>query len=230
MASVPRSISMVASALTLFSACLTPPPIDPNAPKAQAEPVETGEPSAGAKPGGDTLLVWDGDETGTGAKGWQDCDKKPDCKVTLAPEPGIGFNNSIGLKFHGEGPGWIGGGWNLFGWFPENAGYDITPYKKLVFRLKLSAKTPEEAPDLTALAVLLKCSSNPKKSESNAAPFSKVTTENLLDGQWHEITVPLVDLKKEGFDPKTTWEFSLTNWSATPRNFTAIFDDIRFVK
>src|SRR6188508_1483570 len=144
--------------LGLVPGCLTPPcQCGPNAaapaaagvaPSAAEAPAAT---AAASGTGGNGIL-WDGDENGLGAKGWQDCDKKPDCKVTLAAESGSGFNGSTGLKFHGEGPGWIGGGWNLFNWYPETAGVDVSSYKVFAMRIRIEAKNADEAPDPASLA------------------------------------------------------------------------------
>jgi len=71
---------------------------------------------------GSRLVIWNGDDTGGGAQGWASCDKTAECKTKLGPDSGSGVNGSTALKFHGEGPGWLGMGWNLFGWYPETAG------------------------------------------------------------------------------------------------------------
>jgi hypothetical protein len=94
--------------------------------------------------------------------------------------------------------------------------------------MRVEAKSAEEAPDPGSIGVFLKCSSNKEKGQSNTATLVKLTKENLLDGKWHEVVVPIADIKKPEFDPKTTWEFGFTTWSPTPRNFNWYFDDIRF--
>ena len=114
--------SLCASTLLLATSCLTPPcqcaqgAAAPGAPAA-AGVAPSAATAAAAPTGGDAdkAIIWDGDENGLTAKGWQDCDKKPDCKATQMPTPAVGFNNSVGLKLHGEDPGWIGFGWNLYG-------------------------------------------------------------------------------------------------------------------
>jgi hypothetical protein len=232
-ASVIRWFSLCASTLVLAPACLTPPcPCAQGAAAPQAAaPAPAGvAPSvaASAPAAGDKAIIWDGDENGLGAKGWQDCDKKPDCKVTLLPTPGTGFNNSVGLKAHGEGPGWIGFGWNWFGWYPENGGTDVSGYKFLKLRIRVEAKNADEAPDPASIGVSIKCSSNKEKGQSKDAPLVKHTKENLIDGQWHEVTIPTAVMAKAEYDPKTAWEFVLSTWSSTPRNFNLYLDDIRF--
>lgn len=229
-----RAVALGACAAVLTPACLTPPcQCGPGAEAPAAAAPAAVAPSAAAASGSSAAgptngVIWDGDENGMAAKGWQDCDKKPGCKATLAPEPATGFNNSVGLKFHGEGPGWIGMGWNWFGWWPQNAGTDISAYKTLTFRMRVEAKNADEAPDPGSLNVSIKCSSNPEKGQSNAVSLVKYTKENLIDGQWHAIELPVADMKKAEFDQKTAWEFVFSTWSPTPRNFTVYLDDIRF--
>jgi hypothetical protein len=226
-------ISLCASALVLAPACLTPPcQCGQGAAAPAAAPAAPAgvAPSVAATPAtGDKVIIWDGDENGLTAKGWQDCDKKAEgCKATLAPTPAAGFNNSVGLKAHGEGPGWIGFGWNWYGWFPENAGTDISGYKFLKLRIRIEAKSADEAPDPGSIGVSIKCSSNKEKGQSKDVAFVKHTKENLIDGQWHEVVLPTADMKKAEFDPKSAWEFVLSTWSPTPRNFNLYLDDIRF--
>ena len=130
--------------------------------------------------------------------------------------------------FAGSGPGWIGSGWNLFGWYPENAGHDVSGYTHLTLWIRVEAKTPELAPDV---GVLLGCSSNPKNGQSETLQTSKHSPSNLLDGQWHEVVLPMAEFKtKEAFDPKTVWEVGITQWSQTPKEFTVYLDDIAFEK
>lgn len=224
-----RALSAGALLSLLLPACLTPPPPGAAAPEAPPAPVSP-SPAANAAVGAEDGNIWDGDEHGAAAKGWQDCDKKPGCQATLGPAPGVGFNNSVGLKFHGEGPGWIGGGWNWFGWWPQNAGTDISGFQLLSFHIRIDAKSADEAPDPGSLGVSIKCSSNPAKGQSRDASLVKYTKENLIDGQWHELRIPLGDMKKAEFDPKTAWEFVLSTWSPVPRNFNIYLDDIRFEK
>src|SRR6185295_2428459 len=99
---------------------------------------------AAAVASGSHLLIWNGDKGGVGGTGksWADCDKKPDCNVTLEVKPGVGRNGSIGLKYSAKGPAWNGGGWNWFGWWPETGGTDISPYGNLLFWIRVEPKSP----------------------------------------------------------------------------------------
>jgi hypothetical protein len=231
-----RLIGPSFTAAVILSSCLAPPPeCPPGTARAEPAPEAAAAASAPAAPSepvksGDKVVIWDGDEHGGTAKGWQDCDKKADgCKATLTPAASIGRDGSVGLRFHGEGPGWIGGGWNWQGWWPADAGTDISGYKSLVFWFRIEAANKDEAPDPNSINVSLKCSSNKEKGQSKSIPTAKFVDGDVLDGQWHQVTVPIDALMNGAFDPKTAWEFVFGTWSGSPRKFDIIFDDIQFV-
>lgn len=188
---------------------------------------ETPTGGGATSPTGDRYVFWDGEGTGNSAKGWADCDKKPDCKGTLAPEPGKGAGDSTGLHLHGEGPGWIGGGWNFLGWWPEDGGFDISGYGKLTFSIKVVSESEEMAPDPGAVNVSLRCSKGKKDSGAVAL---KNYAPDLLNGQWHQVSIPLGEFAKDEFDPGTTWEMNVSTWSQAPKKFDIYLDDIAVEK
>jgi len=216
----------------MLGGCLRPPCPTGSA-AAAPEPVAAGDGDAAAAastPLAEGGLIWNGEGTGAAAKGWADCDKKPGCKATLEPLPGVGKDGSAGLKFVGEGPGFVGFGWNWFGWYPETAGTDVSLQKQLSFWVKLVPASAEQAPDLGGVTVSLGCSKG--KQSSASAPFNEIN-KGALDGQWHKVTVPLAVLQKgdgKGLDLKTVWEFRIGTWATTPRKFEIYVDDIAFEK
>jgi hypothetical protein len=118
-------------------------------------------------------------------------------------------------------------GWNLFGWYPENAGVDLSPYSHLTFQIRVEAKTPADAPEPGAVNVLLGCSSN-KKADSASVPVEKFA-KGFTDGKWHKVSIPLTALTKGAgakFDLQSFWEFRVSTWSGSPRNFDIIIDEI----
>ena len=152
------------------------------------------------------------------------------CKSTVVKAAGAGANGSAGLKFHGEGPGWIGMGWNWFGWYPDTAGTDISPYANLTFQIRVEGKSPDTAVDPAAVTALLACS---KGKKGTADATVQKYTADFADGQWHKVSIPIADLMSgagAAFDPGTAWEFRLGAWSATPRDFTMYVDDIAVEK
>ena len=204
---------------------VAPPAATAAAPSAAA-PVASASAAAGSR-----LVIWDGDgeSVGAGAKGWDSCDQKPACQTKLGPDSGSGVNGSTSLKFHGEGPGWLGMGWNLFGWYPETAGVDISPYSHLTFQIRVDAKSAEAAPEYLGLS--LGCSDKTKKDSANMAieKYAKA----FADGKWHKIEIPISALIKGAgaqFGLDSFWEFRLHTWTGTPKNFDIYIDEIAVEK
>ena len=213
--------------------CLCPP--CPGAvaagPAAAAAPGAPNTTAAAPAASGSRLVLWDGDGSGSGAQGWDACDQKPGAGCSkVGSTPGVGTNGSTGLKLHGEGPGFLGMGWNLFGWYPENAGYDMTPYSHLTFQIRVEAKSPETAPEPGSVGVLLGCSKN--KKDSATVPVEKYA-KGFGDGKWHKVEIPVSAFTKgagAGFDAQSFWEFRLATWRGAPRHFDIYLDDIALEK
>jgi hypothetical protein len=231
-------VTLVLSIVVLHeSGCLCPP--CPNTPGAGAAAPAPPPPSAAATteaiaaaPAAAVparLVLWDGDKTGAG-QAWASCNKKPECKVSFSKAAGAGIDGTVGLKFHGEGPDWIGGGWNWFGWYPETAGTDISPYRNLTFQIRVEAKSADAAPEPSSVAVILGCSKGTKNSAD--APVQRYAAD-FANGQWHKVSIPIADLTSgtgAAFDPKTAWEFRVATWSGPPRDFNIYVDDIAVEK
>jgi hypothetical protein len=213
-----------------MAGCLCPP--CPGAPGA-APPNNAGNamnagPAAPAAPvaSGSKLMIWDGDGAGSGAQSWEACDKAPNCEVKVGADPGSGVNGSTALKMHGKGPGFIGLGWNIFGWYPENAGIDLTPYTHLTFQIRIDAKTPADAPDPGSVGILLGCSK--VKKDSATLPVERYA-KGFSDGKWHKVSMPISAFVKgpgAQFDLGSFWEFRVATWSMSPRNFDLYIDEI----
>src|SRR5450432_1528419 len=207
--------------------CLCPPcptgagPATPA--MAEASPAAVGAPVAA----GSNLIIWDGEGAGGAAQGWASCDKAPNCKSVLAKESGAGNGPGTGLKLHGEGPGWIGGGWNWVGWYPANGGIDLTGYTHFSFDIRVDPpSSPDLAVDPEALTVALGCS---KGTLTSADAPVKRFEKDFADGKWHHVVIPLDAFTKgkgAAFDLKTAWEFRIFEWSATPRNFNIYVDQM----
>jgi hypothetical protein len=173
------------------------------------------------------LTIWDSDkETG---KGWSDCDQKPSCKSAVSKEGGTtgsGSGEIAGVRWHAEGSGWAGMGWNWFGWWPESAGSDLSPYGTLTFQIRVVSKSPASGPDPAKLTAFLRCSNG--KKETAAVPIGNYAA-NFADGRWHRVVIPIADLlqgKGATFDATTAWELNLNHWSAAARDFDVYVDDI----
>ena len=210
------------------SACIGPaggPQAAPGANNANAAPA-TVAPTAGAN---GKALVWNGEGVGSSAKSWTGCGKKDaPCKATLGAMPSVGHDGSTGLRFHGEGSDWLGGGWNWFGWWPQNGGTDVSAFKNLSFWFKAEAKSPAEAPDPGSVLIILGSSTGQK--ESGDVLLARYEAK-AFDGEWHEIVIPVAEFLKgkgSGFDPKSVWELRVGSWSGDEKKFDLYFDDIGF--
>jgi hypothetical protein len=235
----PKSLAyawLAALASVSTGGCLCPPcpgavvaGPSPSPPPSAAGAATEASKAAPAAPAaaGSRLVLWDGDGAGPVAKGWDACDPKAGCSK-VGSASGVGTNGSTGIRLHGEGPGFLGMGWNLFGWYPENAGYDMTPYSHLTFQIRVEAKSPETAPEPGSVGVLLGCSGN--KKDSATVPLEKYA-KGFGDGKWHKVLIPVSAFTKgAGFDAQSFWEFRLATWSASPRNFDIYIDDIALEK
>jgi hypothetical protein len=192
------------------------------------------------------LVIWDGARirarnVGTGRSGrldfwdggksWASCDSKPNCQATLAAKSGLGVDGinveaAKGLEFHAAGSGWAAAGWNWFAWWPPTAGTDLRPYKSLTFQIRVESKSRDSAPDPRSVVVRLACSNG--KRTTAGATVQKYDA-SFDDGKWHKITIPISDLSRsEGaqFDWEKVWEFQLSTWSATARDFNVYLDKI----
>ena len=197
-----------------------------------------------AKSGPPVTIVWDGDEYGLSAQNWVNCnDTKGGCKAVISAVDGAGRNDSVGLKFHAEGKDWIGYGWNWVGWYPVDAGIDATKYKNCVFWIKVETKVkakkkkgsgPQVQPLPAASDITFTLVSGDGKGGGNpgGAANPAAYCDNMLDGKWHEIVIPMsvfVKGDKSGkFNPKQVWEFDVGEWSMVPRNFDVYIDDVGF--
>jgi hypothetical protein len=229
-----RVLCLIGLVLLFESGCLCPPcPAGGGATTAAAATTPAGNAPAATGPSPNRLVIWDGDKISPG-QSWADCTKKDQkCKSALAKTGGAGVNGSTGLKWHGEGPDWMGAGWNWFGWWPQTAGTDITPYASLTFQIKVDAKSPELAPEPDAIGIGLTCNNSKLKScTTTRASVSKYVAD-FADGQWHKVVMPIADLLTgEGiqFDKSVAWQFDFSEWSGPPRDFNVYVDDIAFEK
>ena len=163
------------------------------------------------------LMIWDGERYAPNGKGWTSPDTKLD---TFSVTQKDAHNGKHSLVFHGEGTGYVGGGWNMFGWWPPEAAIDIRNYKNLSFWMKVDA-APGKGPADTSIALV--CASNRKKtSDVKLVDYVK----NLDDGKWHEVVIPIKHLLNKEFDPKTAWELDVTSYSQDARRFDIYFDEI----
>ena len=236
----PRSrleLSPIALLSALAAGCLSPPPCpDPQAANAVASPgggepaASTGGAAAPAADPGDLskpLVVWNGDDVSPTAKEWASCDTQP-CTATLKPVAGVGSNGSMGLEFKAKGKGYVGFGWNWTSWYAAGA-TNVAGRKNLKLKVKIVPASAELAPQVDGIRVGIRCAKQEKcgKEVGSLAKYAP----NATDGKWHELTIPLTDMKVEQgseWDDTSAWEFGIHNWAPTPREFTIHVDDVTF--
>jgi hypothetical protein len=210
--------------------CLAPTPEAIAAAKSAPDPSEDapaedkGAPPDLSKP----LVVWNGDDVNPTSKSWSDCDSKP-CTVVVEPTPKVGSKDSVGLEFRVDtSKGWTGFGWNFTSWYAGGAA-DVTGRKKLKVMLKITAESAEFAPEVGALQIGLRCAKT-KQCNRGLGGLMKYDPK-VADGEWHDISIPLADMKPEKgsiWDPESVWELTLSQWAPTPKKFVLVVDDIRF--
>jgi len=128
------------------------------------------------------LVVWDGDKHGGSAKEWANCNLKGACESSVKVAPGAGIGGSNALEWHTKGKDWKGFGWNWFGFYPEDAGTDVTKYQNLVFWIRVKSD-PSSNLDLKPLSVGLSNSSK-VNGETESVPVVSYV-DGLADGEWH---------------------------------------------
>jgi hypothetical protein len=226
-----RLIALVSVLTTTVAGCLCPPCAagPANTAAAPSSPVASTTEASSAVASGGKEVIWDGDDVVRG-QSWAGCDKEGKCKATFAAAPGEGAGGTNGMKLHGEGDGWQGGGWNWFGWYPENAGTDLTMYDDLKFSIKISGAAKDKTPSAGGITFAFGCSKDKKDS---AAPSLGKYAADAADGQWHEVSIPLKDFfegKGAECDARTAWEFRVSSWSGTPVNFDIVIDNLTVAK
>ncbi|MBA3700972.1 MAG: hypothetical protein H0W78_19150 [Planctomycetes bacterium] len=165
------------------------------------------------------LLVWNGDEEAKGG-GWLWPEQAP--MVKPAPAATAARVGKMGLAMHIEGVANGGFGWNWFGWFPKEAGSDVSAYEALVFSIRVDG-----AAKPTALRVQVKSNDNKGTAEVDLVPLYP----SICDGRWHEVSVPLTTLRAGGqFNPATAWELAFNVSAPTAMTCDINVDEVGFTK
>jgi hypothetical protein len=209
--------------------CAAPPCQCPAASPAPGAPAAVGIPASATNAAPSVpLVVWNGDSVNPKSDKWSACDTQP-CAVTLAAAPSAGADGSSGLECSVKvNAGYAGCGWNWTSWNAAGAS-DVSGRKLLKFKLRISAASKELAPDPKSLRVGLRCA----KSKACGVVIENIAKYEpaASDGAWHDISIPLTELKTENqdeWDEKSAWELALHDWAPTPRQYSAFLDDLRF--
>ena len=165
------------------------------------------------------LLVWNGDEEAKGG-GWLWPEQAPMTKP--APAATAARVGKMGLAMHIEGVPTCGFGWNWFGWFPKEAGTDISAMGSLLLTIRVDGSVKP-----TALRVQVKSNDNQGTAEVDLLPLYPT----LCDGRWHEVAVPLATLRASGkLDPTKAWELCIATSAPTAMTCDISIDEIGFSK
>ena len=161
------------------------------------------------------VTVWDGEGFADG-HGWI----APQGKNSLKPSSADHYNGKQSLECHVEGNASTSAGWNWADW--QMGGVtDTTGFDSLAFYVKITGDKPAK------MQVGLAC--GPDKTGSANVDIAAYTPD-YLDGQWHQVIVPLKDLAKGKFDPKTTYEIRFLSNQASESSFNMYVDVVRFLK
>ena len=181
----------------------------------------TGAAASGVAP--HNVVVWDGDQAAKGA-GWAHAEV-----VSLQPQSAVAHSGKTALEMRCKGTQSIWAGWNWVA-FAKGAGTDIRAMKRLILWVKHAGTGAD-------LQVNLLC--GPKNSD----PGQEFDTPehhtgkvhllhycpNLLDGAWHQVAIPLSDLRiVPGYDPTRVAELQLGVVTPEPVDCQFFLDDIGF--
>jgi Carbohydrate binding domain (family 11) len=205
---------LVALTLIAFTAANVVSGADAKSPD-QGEPAASLPPSAPAS--AKRVVVWDGEQASRG-NGWVNPKTSSIGPQTIEAHSG---NTAVEFKFKGDGD-WLGGGWNWCAFQTGPYGTDIRGMKKFTFWIKSKGKVAD-------LQINLLC--NGPVFDMPEHHTEKVSVlaycPQLSDGQWHQVSVPLTDLKQpKGFDPLHVGELQMFNAGAGDGSY--FFDDLAF--
>jgi hypothetical protein len=171
-----------------------------------------------AAPAVKRVVVWDGEQASTGA-GWTNPTTATIKPQTVEAHSG---NTAIEFKFQGSGEEWLGAGWNWCAFQTGPYGTDITTFKNFTFWMKTKGKVTEPQINLLCNGAVF----DTPEHHTEKVPVLKYCPQ-LLDGQWHQVSIPLADLKQpKGFDPSHVGELQMFNAGEGDGSF--FIDDIGF--
>ena len=166
------------------------------------------------------LVVWDGEQAAKGS-GWTHATGAGE--VTLRPQTAVAHSGHTALEMRCKGAQWLGAGWNWVA-FTKGAGTDVRTMKRFTLWIKCSGKGGD-------LQINLLCGGQefdtPEHHTDKVHLLKYCPT--LLDGQWHQVAIPLADLHTvTGYDPTKVCELQLGLLADEPVDCSFFIDDIGF--
>jgi hypothetical protein len=170
---------------------------------------------------GTQIVVWNGEDVNPAASSWANpnntCSTAAQTAVSHSPPAAVEF------RFNDPSGNWLGGGWDWADGVVGPYGTDITSMKNFTFWLKTEGQVAE-------LSFNLLCNGAPALDQPQHHTDKVVASKyspQWNDGNWHQISVPLVDLTQPaGFDAQHVAELQFFNTGAGNGSF--FFDDIAF--
>jgi hypothetical protein len=165
------------------------------------------------------LMVWNGDEVAKGG-GFNWPEKAGMTKP--APTNDGARAGKAALKFHLEAVRQGGFGWNWHGWFPKDAGTDISAMAAVVLAVRVDGAAKPDS-----LSVSLKSNNGKQSKEADLVALYP----GLLDGQWHEAVVPLTAILPGGeLDLAKAWEIVVSATAKADMTCDIYLDEVGFAK
>ena len=176
-------------------------------------------PSAAA-PAVKRVVVWDGEQASKGG-GWTN---PTTCTIRPQTSEAHSGNTALEFKFKGSKQ-WLGAGWN---WCAFKTGTDVGTDTSAMKNLSLWIKTKGKGGDLQ-INMLCNGVVLDTPDEHTAKVHVLKYCPQLLDGQWHEVVIPLADLTPaQGYNPKIVSEIHFGFMAEEGTDGSFLIDDIAF--
>lgn len=160
------------------------------------EPVNTGNNTV-TEPTGETIVLWNGDtpayDTSWAPGGWAHANNGSIDSITIEQQPGVGYQESNGLKIEAAGSNWMGIGWNWMGTWEGKQGMDLSDYSAISFKIRIEGDKLFK--DDEGVAVHFNSGGETRENMSQSYRLDRFAKGNLHDGNWHVVTVPLSDIR-----------------------------------
>jgi len=166
------------------------------------------------------VVVWNGEEANIGA-GWVN---PKTCSIGPQSAEAHSGNTALEFKFKG-GNQWLGAGWNWCHFKTgTNVGTDASAMRNLTFWIKTKGKAGDLQVNLLCNGAVL----DTPEEHTVKVPVAGYCP-HFLDGQWHEVVIPLADLNQiKGFNPKIISEIHLGFKAGQEADGSFFIDDISF--
>ncbi len=167
------------------------------------------------------LMIWDGEGAngGAGYRGFGAAGQSA-LEVVAQGRAGAGLRARLG------GGNAANVGWNWHAWSSDQAGSDLSSYAALALWVRFSGPA---AP----ANVVMRLACSPREPNRRSRDINLTAREpRLLDGAWHQVVVPLVELAPPGhdFDATRAWELSFDIFGGAMIEGVIDFDEIGMVR